>query len=96
MAFLRGLDIGEFSFGFTRVSSTPSTEEKDLDMPIRPCAFAYVKRGKQPFYLLEQKSEGFYMRLNEKRVIDWLFKNGLASQLPPREGMRPGGLVLEQ
>jgi hypothetical protein len=94
--FLRALDICEFSFGFTRVSSSPSTKEKDLEMPVRLCAFDYVERGKRPIYLLEQKNEGFYIRLNEKRVIQWLTTNGLGDQLPPRGGMRLGGLLIEQ
>jgi hypothetical protein len=94
--FLRGLDICEFSFGFTRVSSTPSTKEKDLEMPVRLCAFDHVERNKRPIYLLEQKNEGFYLRLNEKRVVEWLIRNGLGTQLPPRAGMRLGGLLIEQ
>jgi hypothetical protein len=94
--FLRALDICEFSFGFTRVSSSPSTKEKDLEMPVRLCAFDYVERGKRPIYLLEQKNEGFYIRLNEKRVIQWLTTNGLGDQLPPRGGMGLGGLLIEQ
>ena len=94
--FLRALDICEFSFGFTRVSSSPSTKEKDLEMPVRLCAFDYVERGKRPIYLLEQKNEGFYIRLNETRVIEWLTRNDLGDQLPPRDGMRLGGLLIEQ
>jgi hypothetical protein len=94
--FLRGLDICEFTFGFTRVSSTPSTKEKDLEMPVRLRAFDYVENGKRPIYLLEQKNEGFYLRLDEKRVTEWLTRNGLGNQLPPRDGMRLGGLLIEQ
>jgi len=94
--FLRALDICEFSFGFTRVSSSPSTKEKDLEMPVRLCAFDYVERGKRPIYLLEQKNEGFYIRLNETRVIEWLTRNRFGDQLPPRSGMRLGGLLIEQ
>jgi hypothetical protein len=96
MVFIRGLDICEFSFGFTRVSSTPSTKVKDRDMPVRLCAFDHVERNKRPIYLLEQKNEGFYLRLNEARVMAWLKKNALGDQLPPRDGMRLGGLLIEQ
>ncbi|MGC1989803.1 MAG: hypothetical protein WA690_13595 [Candidatus Acidiferrales bacterium] len=96
LVFLRGLDICEFSFGFTRVSSTPSTKEKDLEMPVKLCAFDHVEKNKRPIYLLEQKNEGFYLRLNERRVIEWLSQNGLGDQLPPRDGMRLGGLLIEQ
>jgi hypothetical protein len=96
LVFLRGLDICEFSFGFTRVSSTPSTKEKDLEMPVKLCAFDHVERNKRPIYLLEQKNEGFYLRLNENRVVEWLTKNGLGNPLPPRDGMRIGGLLIEE
>ena len=96
LILLRGLDICEFSFGYTRVSSTPSTTVKDREMPVRLCAFDYVEKKKRPIYLLEQKNEGFYIRLNETRVIEWLRQNGLGGQLPPREGMRLGGLLIEE
>ena len=96
LVLLRGLDICEFSFGYTRVSSTPSTTVKDREMPVRLCAFDYVEKNKRPIYLLEQKNEGFYIRLNEKRVIEWLCQNGLGEQLPPRDGMRLGGLLIEE
>jgi hypothetical protein len=96
LVFLRGLDICEFSFGFTRVSSTPCIKIKDRDMPVRLRAFGHVERNKRPIYLLEQKNEGFYLRLNERRVIEWLRQNGLGEQLPPRDGMRIGGLLIEQ
>ena len=96
LVFLRGLDICEFSFGFTRVSSTPSTKEKDLEMPVKLCAFDHVERNKRPIYLLEQKNEGFYLRLNENRLVEWLTKNGLGDRLPPRDGMRIGGLLIEE
>jgi hypothetical protein len=59
LVLLRGLDICEFSFGYTRVSSTPSTTVKDREMPVRLCAFDYVEKKKRPIYLLEQKNEGF-------------------------------------
>src|SRR5579872_313006 len=96
LILLRGLDICEFTFGYTRVSSTPSTKIKDLEMPVRLRAFDYVEKKKRPIYLLEQKNEGFYIRLNESRVIKWLCQNGLGGQLPPREGMHLGGLLIEE
>jgi hypothetical protein len=85
MILLRGLDICEFSFGFTRVASTPSTTVKDLEMPVRLKAFPYSEKNKRPIYVLEQKNEGFYIRLNEQRVIAWLLRNGLKAccQLSP-------------
>lgn len=96
MVLLRGLDICEFTFGYTRVSSTPSTTIKDLEMPVRLRAFDYVERKKRPIYLLEQKNEGFYIKLCEERVIEWLRCNELGAQLPPRDGMRLGGSLIEE
>jgi hypothetical protein len=96
LVLLRGLDICEFSFGYTRVGSTPSKEVKDREMPVRLRAFGHVEKHKRPIYVLEQKNEGFYARLNEQRVIEWLVQNGLGDQLPPRDGMRLGGLVVEE
>jgi hypothetical protein len=96
LILLRELEICEFTFGYTRVSSTPSTKIKDLEMPVRLRAFEYVEKTKRPIYLLEQKNEGFYIRLDESRVIEWLRQNGLEDQLPPRDGMRLGGLLIEQ
>ena len=94
--FLRGLDICEFSFGYTRVGSTPSIKVKDREMPVRLRAFDHVERGKRPIYLLEQKNEGFYLKLSEARVIEWLRQNDLGDRLPPRDGMKLGGLLIEE
>jgi hypothetical protein len=65
-------------------------------MPVRLRAFPHVDKNKRPIYLLEQKNEGFYLRLNEARVISWLQANGLNDELPPRGGMSLGGLLIEQ
>ena len=96
MVMLRALDICEFSFGYTRVGFTPSTTEKDREMPVRLRAFGHVEKRKRPIYVLEQKNEGFYIQLNEARVIDWLMHNGLGDNLPLPEGKRLGGLLIEE
>jgi hypothetical protein len=93
---LRQLDICEFSFGFTRVASMPSTNVKDREMPVRLRAFRYVERNKRPIYVLEQRNEGFYVRLDEAPVIEWLMANQLGAALPPRDGMRLGGMLIEE
>jgi hypothetical protein len=96
MVLLRRLDICEFSFGYTRVAATPSTMVKDREMPVRLKAFGHVEKGKRPIYVLEQKNEGFYVRLNEERVIQWLSRNQVSGSLPPRDKMRLGGLLIEE
>jgi hypothetical protein len=97
MVFLRGLDICEFSFGYTRVASTPSTTVKDRDMPVRLRAFGFVEKAKRPVYVLEQKNEGFYVRLSEGRVVEWLHRNGLAADVAALDsGLHLGGALIEQ
>ncbi len=97
MVFLRGLDICEFSFGYTRVASTPSTTVKDRDMPVRLRAFGFVEKAKRPIYVLEQKNEGFYVRLSEERVFEWLHRNGLGADLAALDsGLHLGGALIEQ
>ena len=93
---LRGLDICQFSFGYTRVASKPFTTEKDLEMPVRLRTFGYVERRKRPIYLLEQKNEALYIKLNESQVFNWLENNGFNDDLPPRNGMHLGGVLIEQ
>lgn len=96
MVLLRGLDTCQYSFGYTRVASTPTTTIKDLEMPVRLKAFDRVDRSKNPIYVMEQKNEGFYVRLDEARVIDWLEENGFQSVLPPPGGIKLGGMLIEQ
>ena len=97
MVFLRGLDICEFSFGYTRVASTPSTAVKDRDMPVRLRAFGFVEKAKRPIYVLEQKNEGFYVRLNEERVVEWLRDNGPGADLTALDsGLHLGGALIQQ
>ena len=89
MVLIRGLDICEFSFGYSRVSSIPNTTIKDREMPVRLKAFDHVEANKRPIYVLEQKNEGIYVRLNEDRVRNWLERNGLVvddTEAPARIG----------
>jgi hypothetical protein len=77
MVLIKGLDICEYSFGFSRVSSLPWTTIKDREMPVRLKAFDHVDTGKRPLYVLQQKNEAIYVRLTETRVLSWLAENGL-------------------
>ena len=94
MVFIRSLDLCEFSFGYTRVSVSPSTTQKDLAMPVRLKAFDYVERGKRPIYVLEQKNEAFYIRLEEARVRDWLAQNFIVDVSGLGDSGRLGGRYL--
>jgi hypothetical protein len=48
-------------------------------MPVRLKAFEPVDRNKRPIYVLEQKNEAFYVRLDETRITAWLNANSLGS-----------------
>jgi len=95
LVLIRGLDICEFSFGFSRVSATPTTREKDLDMPVRLKAFDRVDRSKRPIYVLEQKNEAVFVRLDEARVRTWLLQNNLTSPLLGNPGRLGGAYITE-
>ena len=56
-------------------------------MPVRLKAFDHVEANKRPIYVLEQKNEGIYVRLNENRVRTWLQRNGLPCS--DAEGVQP-------
>jgi hypothetical protein len=91
MFVLRSLPICEYSFGFTRVSSTPVYERefqnRKVPMPVRLVAFDSMKGGGHPIYVTQQKNEALYIKLDEKRVIRWLERNGV-------EGLPTDGIGL--
>ena len=81
LVIIRGLPICEFSFGYTRVSSTPVYKREHLgvsvDMPVRLKAFDQlpVHGPKRPVYVVQQSNEALYFRLDERRVQRWLLEN---------------------
>ena len=58
----------EFSFGFSRVSSTPETVQKDRRMPVRFMGFPPLPSNKRPIYVIEQQNEAIYIQLNAGMV----------------------------
>lgn len=83
LVLLRGLPICEYSFGYSRVSSSPVyTRELNgtkTPMPVRLMAFdpLPVADSKRPIYVTQQKNEALYFKLEEQRVRNWLRKNGV-------------------
>jgi hypothetical protein len=79
---IRNLPVVEYTFGFTRVSSTPVYERQQGNgaraMPVRLCAFPRMYGGKRPIYVMEQTNEALYVRLREDAVRAWLGENGIA------------------
>jgi hypothetical protein len=83
MRLLRALQVCEYTFGYTRTSSTPLVRRDkagDAEMPVRLNIFERVRVGDvllHPVLCLEQSNEGFYVRLDEDLVNSWLTCNHL-------------------
>lgn len=80
---IRSLDMVEFSFGYSRVSSTPETTQKDRRMPVRLMGFPPLPNNRRPIYVIEQQNEALYVQLNAQMVGTFLQRNGVLDQLPP-------------
>ncbi|MDY0885393.1 hypothetical protein ACFPL7_24130 [Dongia soli] len=82
LRLVKNLDMVEFSFGYTRVSSTPETTQKNRSMPVRLMAFPPLPSHKRPVYVIEQQNEALYFRLNADAVGAFLMRNGVLSEMP--------------
>lgn len=100
MRLVRGLQVCEYTFGYTRTSSTPLVRREKAgtaELPVRLNLFERVKVGDvllHPVLCLEQSNEAFYIRLAEDTVGDWLTRNGMP---PAVGGSQPslGGRLIE-
>jgi hypothetical protein len=91
---IRNLDMVEFSFGFSRVSATPETTQKDRRMPVRLMGFPPLPSNKRPIYVIEQQNEAIYIQLNAGMVAAFLQRNGVLAQ-PPTLPRTIGGSLIE-
>ena len=91
---IRNLDMVEFSFGFSRVSATPETVQKDRRMPVRLMGFPPLPSNKRPIYVIEQQNEAIYIQLNVGMVIAFLQRNGVLDQ-PPAPPRTIGSRLIE-
>lgn len=76
MGLIREFDLCRFSFGYSRMESTPILRDKrGMDMPVRLNLFPPVKQNdstRYPVYVLQQGNEAIYVRLKEELVLEWL------------------------
>lgn len=91
---IRNLDMVEFSFGFSRVSATPETVQKDVRMPVRLMGFPRLQNNKRPVYVIEQQNEALYFRLHSEAVSAFLRANGVLPVLPVAPKTL-GGVLIE-
>lgn len=102
MRFVRDVKVCDYTFGFTRTESRPVVRRDkagSAEMPVRLRLFAKVGYGEReaahPVLCIQQSNEGFYVRLDEGTVMEWLEANGI--NLPvSAPGVRLGGQLLEQ
>lgn len=94
MRLIRDLDMIEFSFGFTRVSATPVTVQKNLPMPVRLMGFPRLQENRRPLYVIEQQNEALYVRLDPAVVADFLRRNRVMAT-PPAAPLTIGGALIE-
>ena len=101
MRLVRGLQVCEYTFGYTRTSSTPLVRRDkagSAEMPVRLNLFGRVKVGdlmQHPVLCLEQSNEAFYVRLDEDVVVEWLSRINLPQTIG---GVQPnlGGRLIEE
>jgi hypothetical protein len=79
---IRNLDMVEFSFGYSRVSSSPETTQKDRRMPVRLMGFPPLPNNRRPIYVIEQQNEAIYIQLDADLVGRFLQRNGVLPVLP--------------
>ncbi len=76
MGLIREFDLCRFSFGYSRMESTPILRDKrGMDMPVRLNLFPPVKHNdsmKYPVYVVQQGNEALHVRLKETIVLRWL------------------------
>lgn len=99
LELIRGLPICEFSFGFTRVSSTPVYHRefngRQVPMPVRLTTFPEMPNRRHPIYVTQQKNEALYFKLDEGRVQRWLAANNIEN-VPQPDEQSVGAAYLER
>lgn len=100
MRLIRDVRICEYSFAYTRTSSMPTVQRDKsgpAELPVRLRLFERVEvadAALNPILCSVQSNEGFYVRLDEAMVRDWLAANQVP--LPPtHSGVRLGGQLIE-
>lgn len=98
MGLIREFDLCRFSFGYSRMESTPVLRDKrGMDMPVRLNLFPPVRQNesmKYPVYVVQQGNEAIYVRLKEELVLKWLRSLNCPDIFTLNEGEKIGAGVL--
>jgi hypothetical protein len=101
MRLVRDVRVCEYTFGYTRTSAMPIVKREragDAELPVRLRLFNHVTVGdgaRHPVLCLVQSNEGFYVRLDEEAVVEWLNANDIHI-VPAPAGVRLGGRLIEE
>ena len=100
MRLIRDVRICEYSFAYTRTSSSPTVQRDKTgaaELPVRLRLFQKVEvadTARHPILCAVQANEGFYVQLDEELVREWLAVNDVP--VPPADqGVRLGGQLIE-
>ena len=100
MRLVRDVNICEYSFAYSRTGSSPTVRRDKAgtaELPVRLKLFERVEVAdvaRHPILCTVQANEGFYVRLNEDLVREWLTANQIL--LPPANSeVRIGGQLIE-
>ncbi|MBB6187571.1 hypothetical protein [Rhodanobacter sp. MP7CTX1] len=98
MGLIREFDLCRFSFGYSRMESSPILRDKrGMDMPVRLNLFPPVRQNdstKYPVYVVQQGNEAIYVRLNEELVLSWMKELGCQDMFSLNPGERVGAGLL--
>lgn len=85
MGLLRKFETIQYSFGYTRVDSKPTTNYiNDKEVPVRLKLFDRVRiddQHRNPVFTLRQNNEAIYVRLKESVVRSWLKEIGCSEDV---------------
>jgi len=92
------LQLCQYSFGYSRVGSSPSVDISGMNLPVKLKSFNHVLHEglrRYPIYVLKQKNESFYFKLDEKVVKKWLVENKIADKDDFQGGEKLGANYLD-
>ena len=101
MRLVRDVRVCEYTFGYSRTESNPTVRRDaklpGAEMPVKLRLHGRVPVGDgaaRPVLCIEQSNEGFYVRLSEVTVLEWLNRNAIATP-PAADGVALGGRLIE-
>ncbi|KKO44792.1 hypothetical protein WG68_13180 [Arsukibacterium ikkense] len=98
MGLIREFDLCRFSFGYSRMESTPILQDKrGINMPVRLNLFPPVRyndRMRYPVYVVQQSNEALYVRLKEELVLEWLGSLNCPDMFTLNDGEKIGAGLL--